>query len=87
MDRRKKATITCAHTMLYPLELGRDDEHSIGEYKNLCYRSRKISMQADKPIWFRHTRYYLVSGVVRVNAMTLLNFTELRVESEGGGGR
>jgi len=44
-------------------------------------------MHADKPIWFRDTHHYLVSGAVRVNAMTLLNFTELQLESEGGGGR
>jgi hypothetical protein len=58
-----------------------------GNAKNFVIGHARKSIQADKPIWFRHTRYYLVSGAVRVNAMTLPNFTELRLESEGVGGR
>jgi len=38
-------------------------------------------MRADKPIWIRHTRHYLVSGLVRVNAIILLNLTELQLDS------
>jgi hypothetical protein len=37
---------------------------------------------ADKPIWFRDTRHYLVYSAARVNAMTLLNLTALQLESE-----
>ncbi len=63
MDRRKKATITCAQTMLCPLELGRDDEHSIGECKKLCYRPRTkkyTGRQADMV-----QTYPLLSGIRR----------------------
>ena len=70
-----------------PPELGSEDAHSIGNTKIFVIGPAQKSMHADKPIWFRDTHHYLVSGAVRVNAMTLLNFTELQLESEGGSGR
>jgi hypothetical protein len=87
MDCRKKATITRAQGVRCPLELGREDANSIRIATIFVIGPAQKSMRADKPIWFRHTRQYLVSGAVRVNAMTLPNFTELKLESEVGGGR
>jgi hypothetical protein len=87
MDRRKKATITCSLRANRPLELCSGDEHSTRSIKIFIIGPTQKSMLADEPIWFRHTRHYQVCGAVLVNAMPLRNFTELWLESEGGGGR